>query len=372
MNLLDNFLLFGIYQGLLLLFLFSIGKLQTSKSKILFGVLILVLLLRLIEFLLWKIGALNPHLVYFSVPLTLLIAPITYLYLDNIFFDSKIRPSFLVLHSIPFLTSLVILIPFYSLDPTSKLTYVQSIKISGLFSTTHLIYLILLVLQFGLYFVLIIKLFRRYIIDFTSSRSDGRLEVVLWAKAFFYSVIAFLGMYSIAYIVLVSKPSFYIHLETTTYLVLCLAIQILLYFFVRTRFSAFNQLKIEKTKYYSSNIQGMDFEPFITKLRAVILEEKMYLDHDLRISKLADVLNIPAPHMSQMISEGAKTTFYDFVNEYRIEEAKKLLLMEKYKRFTLLAVAMDAGFSNKTTFNRTFKKYTNMTPSEYIKKYRDS
>ena len=62
-------------------------------------------------------------------------------------------------------------------------------------------------------------------------------------------------------------------------------------------------------------------------------------------------------------------SFYDFVNEYRVKEASKRLLDPAYREYTILAIALDAGFHSKTSFNRMFKKVTGLTPSQYIKQH---
>jgi AraC-like DNA-binding protein len=58
-------------------------------------------------------------------------------------------------------------------------------------------------------------------------------------------------------------------------------------------------------------------------------------------------------------------TFYDLVNGYRVEEAKRLLLDPKSKNNKILAIAFDSGFNSKTTFNTVFKKFTGFTPSDF-------
>ncbi len=363
-------LFFGVYQGGVLFFLSTTSKEQSIRNKVLFGSLIICLILRLLEFTLQRSGLLHPSLYYFSVPLTMLVAPLFYLYIQNSFYGFKLKLISL-LHLIPFITSIIFLVPFYNLDDESTIIYLQLLNEVGRLSTNHVLYMILAAAQFTIYAVIIIKLLRSYFNEFTMERSDEKIEMVKWVVNFSYIIIAYISLYFLANFSLLTYPKWYQYLELVNYLGLAFVIQILLLFFIKTRFSGLGKLRISKPKYYSSNIQGMNFDPFIEKLRKVMIEEKLYLDSDLRIGKLASILNIPAPHMSQMISEGAKTTFYDFVNEYRIEEAKKLLISDKYERFTLLAIAMESGFNNKTTFNRTFKRHTKMTPTNYLKKHKN-
>lgn len=363
----NNFLFFGVYAGLLLMMFASFNRGHSTTSKILFILLIFTLTVRLSEFALYRTEYLPPHFFFISIPFTLLTAPAFYLYIQNAFFGSRIKVT-AILHLLPFFISLVLLFPFYMLDEASKINYVDLLKDHGRLSGHHIAYLILGAIQFATYSVLVLTTIKRYIKTFVLVRSDEKLEVVKWTTSFLFGVIVYLCVYFVAYLALLSDSSLFVVLELVLYISLCILIQLLLLYYIHTGFKTFKQLKINKPKYYSSNIQGMDFEPFMEKLRKTMEEKELYLDSDLRISKLADVLNMPSPHVSQIINEGGNTTFYDFVNEYRINKAKELLKSEKYRNYTLLAIAMDAGFSNKSTFNRAFKRHTQMTPSQYIKR----
>ena len=97
-------------------------------------------------------------------------------------------------------------------------------------------------------------------------------------------------------------------------------------------------------------------------LTAHIKESKPYLSHDLTIRKLSQQVDIPPHVLSWLINKHFQQSFVEFINSYRIEEAKHLLNQSTIK---ILAVALESGFSNKTSFNRTFKKLVGMAPSEY-------
>ena len=94
-------------------------------------------------------------------------------------------------------------------------------------------------------------------------------------------------------------------------------------------------------------------------------QKKPWLENDLRLPKLAKIVGTPTHHLSQVINEQFNLNFFDFVNKYRIEEAKKLILDEKTKHFTFLRIAYDVGFNNKTSFNSAFRKHAGMTPTEF-------
>ena len=95
---------------------------------------------------------------------------------------------------------------------------------------------------------------------------------------------------------------------------------------------------------------------------------KPYLKSDLKISELADSLTVPYYQLSQLINDEFLVNFYDFINKYRVEEAKKLLI-EDTNNYKILAIAYEVGFNSKATFNRVFKKFTDLTPSEFKEKF---
>ena len=95
--------------------------------------------------------------------------------------------------------------------------------------------------------------------------------------------------------------------------------------------------------------------------------EKLYLDNNLSLKQLSEKLDIHPNYLSQIINERLNKNFYDFVNEYRVNEFKKITLLPKNKNFTLLSLAYDCGFNSKSSFNNVFKKFTKQTPSEFLK-----
>ncbi|MBL7834346.1 MAG: helix-turn-helix transcriptional regulator [Cyclobacteriaceae bacterium] len=103
----------------------------------------------------------------------------------------------------------------------------------------------------------------------------------------------------------------------------------------------------------------------VARTTALMEEGRIYLRTDLTLQNLADQLHTPAYQVSQAINEGMGKTFYDLVNGYRIEEAKRLLLDPKTKNTKIIAVGLDSGFNSKTTFNTVFKKFTGYTPTDF-------
>jgi AraC-like DNA-binding protein len=103
----------------------------------------------------------------------------------------------------------------------------------------------------------------------------------------------------------------------------------------------------------------------LSGIRALMDKDKLYQEPELTLQALSDKLGIQSYQASQVINDGLKKNFYDLVNGYRVEEAKRLLLDQKTRNFTILSVGFEAGFNSKTTFNTVFKKFTGQTPTEF-------
>ena len=90
-------------------------------------------------------------------------------------------------------------------------------------------------------------------------------------------------------------------------------------------------------------------------------EQKLYLDSQLSIDSFADQIGLRSREVSSIINSHYHSNFFEFVNGYRVEEAKRLLLEEEGE--TILAIAFKAGFNSQSAFHRFFKRVTGVTPS---------
>jgi len=120
----------------------------------------------------------------------------------------------------------------------------------------------------------------------------------------------------------------------------------------------------EKVKYEKSNLTKEESLEYLNRLKDFMREEKPYLEPDLTINDLALKVNIPSKTLSQVINENLNQNFFDFVNSYRIGEAKKML-SDLDKKITVLEVLYSVGFNSKSAFNSAFRRHTGLTPTEY-------
>ena len=118
--------------------------------------------------------------------------------------------------------------------------------------------------------------------------------------------------------------------------------------------------KKEKTALNTSKAEDL-----VKGIVMLMEEDKLYQETELTLQQLAEKLQAPTYQVSAALNDGLKKNFYDVVNGYRVEEAKRLLLDAKNRNYTILSVGFEAGFNSKTTFNTVFKKFTGLTPTEY-------
>jgi ligand-binding sensor domain-containing protein/AraC-like DNA-binding protein len=123
-----------------------------------------------------------------------------------------------------------------------------------------------------------------------------------------------------------------------------------------------------KEKYKTSALLPETVDQVLPQLNRLMEKEKAFLKPDLTLKKLSDQLHVHYNHLSRIINEHLGKSFNDYVNSYRIEEARKQLTDPSADHKTILEIAYDTGFYSKSVFNTAFKKFTGMTPSQYKKK----
>lgn len=105
-----------------------------------------------------------------------------------------------------------------------------------------------------------------------------------------------------------------------------------------------------------------------TRIDSEIQQKKFYLNSDLTLEELAKQTGTSRHGLSELLNHYAGKTFYQYINEYRVEAVKKQIeeLVQKDASINLLSLAYDCGFKAKSSFNLYFKKETGSTPSEYV------
>lgn len=120
-------------------------------------------------------------------------------------------------------------------------------------------------------------------------------------------------------------------------------------------------------KYRHSNLSTLEVDGLMSRLHDSMRVDKLYKNPSLNAGDMADLLGVTKHQLSQLINQKTGRNFYEFVNQYRIEEFKEKVKAGEADQLSLLGLAFDCGFNSKSTFNHIFKKVTGNTPSEYRK-----
>ncbi|MDJ1482010.1 helix-turn-helix transcriptional regulator [Cytophagaceae bacterium YF14B1] len=144
---------------------------------------------------------------------------------------------------------------------------------------------------------------------------------------------------------------------------------ILIYWISFAGYHRTQMVYVETVKAGSSSLDTLtpdEIAVCVQKMQEAMESEKLYLDPDLTVAKLADHISLNSRQVSSILNQHLQKGFSEFVNEYRVNEVKQRLLASENQHMTISGIALDCGFSSQATFQRVFKLLTQMTPKEFI------
>ena len=284
-------------------------------------------------------------------------------------------------HLIPFGLYCLFLLPYFLADETSKLQ-----TISAPVPTSYLIAVVSQTALLLIYLIFSAKVLREHqqrIKNIFSNLEKVKLD---WLK---HLLIAFGIIWSVAFI-----KAFFLAPHITDFIVPPIALCITIYaigFYALKQPMIFKDVSYEvmepaaapgqpapvppaidqpakngqSPKYEYSGLSPKELSEYGEKLIEYLETKKPYTANDLKLQDIADYFGLPSHQLSQIINTELKRNFYDLINSHRIEEAKRELIAPAKQHMTILAIAYEVGFNSKSAFNTAFKKYTQMTPSQY-------
>lgn len=137
-------------------------------------------------------------------------------------------------------------------------------------------------------------------------------------------------------------------------------------------FLLLNRHKFLVEKYNRSTLDRKKSQYLFQRIQTLFTNEQIYLTPEVSLQMVAEKLGVHTRMVSQAINENGQRNFSDFLNAYRIEEAKSLLANPSCQEKKIATIAYDSGFGNVTSFNIAFKKMTGKTPSAYRKAHLSS
>ncbi|WP_427872325.1 helix-turn-helix domain-containing protein [Flavobacterium sp. MMS24-S5] len=104
---------------------------------------------------------------------------------------------------------------------------------------------------------------------------------------------------------------------------------------------------------------------YFQKLELLCKQDHIYTDSTLNREKVAERLGISTGYLSQIVNAITGDNFANYINQYRVEAVKEMILNAEFENYNLLTMGLESGFTSKTTFYNAFKKVTGQTPNEY-------
>lgn len=124
-------------------------------------------------------------------------------------------------------------------------------------------------------------------------------------------------------------------------------------------------------KYQTSSLSADRAEDIWQQLQDTMHQHQPYLETGLKIADLAQLMNVPSHHLSEVINGFAGQSFYDFINQYRVDEATRLLQDPAQRHLSVTDIGLQAGFNSNSTYFAHFKKRLKQTPRQYRQHYQN-
>ncbi len=320
-----------------------------------------------------------PHLIRVSEPLALLFGPFLYFYI-SLLSENKLPKGYLW-HLLPFVLFTLYISPFYLLTGQEKIVIVDTQLMNNVPNIPmHLVR----ISQVGIYIILSLgrvkKLEQKLKSNFSQIDQFNLQSSSFVLKLSLILLLIGFGVYLLSLV----RPMNFLLINNLTSLGISLLIYALAYFnwnqsvsMIHSVIEAPEPYQIQKvnsntiqnplpekgrTNFYLSEEQ---YKKLSLRLEGLLLDKDVYLNPDISLSQLSEKLNILPYQTSELISRKYQQSFFDLINQHRIEEVKKRLVDPEFNHFSILAIAMDCGFNSKSSFNTAFKKFTGLTPSEF-------
>ncbi|HVG29181.1 MAG TPA: helix-turn-helix domain-containing protein [Pyrinomonadaceae bacterium] len=305
-----------------------------------------------------------PHLSRVHDPFPFLVVPLIFLYVKALTSRRPAFPKKEFLHFTPFILCVVYLIPYYLQSRAAKLNVLISEYYYPSPGRWYYVRSALLILLGTVYLILTVARILKFVRE-AGGRNAPAEKAVLFQIRFFVA----------GFLILLAGGVLRYLLDHTakTNLLVPLGASVFIYAIGYLSFRNPHALArpddepAPAKKYERSTLTPETAERYRKRLLQLMEAEKPYRDSELTVSKLAEKLSVPAPHLSQTINERLNQNFIDFINTYRVEEAKRRLVDPSRKHYSVLAIAEEVGFNSKSSFNSVFKKHVRMTPSEFRK-----
>ncbi|MBN1495722.1 MAG: helix-turn-helix transcriptional regulator [Spirochaetes bacterium] len=305
-------------------------------------------------------------LIFGSLPFLAIIGPLFFFTFKSANNDSFRFRKIDYLHFASGLITLLLLAPLMKLDAATKMSFIMQTPnftsddpLLKLYSGI-LIAVILNLVGYEVYFVRECRFMLNIRLIKEKKVSPYLITVILVS---FPLEIVLVGSMVVMGMIEHSPSVFFGVLQSLTALSFVLTLVIFIMEKKNINFFKLLYIEIENRRYEISKIKNLDVAHVLSKIQSLMGEKKIFFDENLTMNDLAREIAIEPYQLSQIINENFNKNFNCFVNEYRIEEAKKILLADVERTVTSIAYAV--GFNSTTVFYDWFTRLTGISPKKF-------
>ncbi len=306
----------------------------------------------------------TPHIFFVGMPFTWLWAPLFYLYVKSLIYSDFHLSKIDFIHSIPFLIFLLFdILQFHINTAEGKLYLINNNRL--ITQNISLLINLLITLQIAGYLIFVLKIYYKYRTRLKNRQSSIDVYQSKWLQIFIFG-------YLFAFLITdFCRIGLYTYKDLKDVFVFFSFFSFFIYFILLFYKAISNPLifaKIEEKPEAKTHVIPKHEAYFLLKkINDYMVQSEPYLNPELSLKQLAIELKTPERLLSGVINQYSNQNFYDFINNFRIEKAKKLLSEDTLKRNTIQEIFYDSGFNSKSTFNLAFKKSTGFTPTDFKK-----
>lgn len=362
----DIILFLGIGQGILLIYShykLRLKDIDTSKLLMLLVLMAMVMLVGRFFFVryprVWPLQwTLLPDVVIF------LFGPVCYTFIARLCFESKERPFRLPFyHYLPALLQFGFFVyclsysrlEFYSLSDSGQLSTPYLI-IEGMAITLNLIYWTMTYLLLGRY--------GKAVRNVISSAQKLRTFLQVFMFAIFACLISWLASYTGTYFL--RYYNLYINYDIVW---VCIPAFIYLIGYYSIKEPRLFRIPLDPSvRDNPDRLNEQEISQLNQRLIVLFEKEKIYLESELTLGQLSEKMSASKHDVSWLLNHVHRVSFYEYVNAYRVREFLERATKQEQSNLTIFGLALESGFSSKSTFNKAFKSQLNDTPSNYLKK----
>ncbi len=306
-------------------------------------------------------------LIGFNLPLEFIFPPALYLYIRTMT-SGPLPKKILLLHFVPILIGLILLIPFYVLDYETRFHIIQtnfdSGTLPGLLHTSFPIFVTATSIQAIVYFFFYFKLFSAHANNITRLYSYRKSISLFWLRNFLI-VLIFIWL-SLLLGSLFYQEKNIVNLEVWLYLFTAVVV---VYIGVMGVLQSKIQNRIQFKANATNELNTEDYIILDKRLSTLMKTERPYLNDNLDLVQLADMLSISPSLVTAVIETHYHSTFFDFINSLRIDTARNIMINSAPHYTPLREIIKKSGFKSLTEFKHEYKKQTGESASHFEKTF---